>query len=425
MSSEQKKKEPLFSFQKLNKYFLFPFFVPIACFSTKFFNETMKTDEGKKDIKELTQDNIHTFVFLYKIIQGICQMIGGSLYFITHYISRTRLDSETIETKNSFSVNYSKTIRKFTKRTISKEKKDYKKTLIILLMPLSIMTYNISMAYVVGHQTLEKRIYFFFFVVVLSKIVFKKSIYRHQKFALIISGIGMIPIIITFGLFLKVEEYKIVYDIFIIFGGFGFALFLTLIKYLTLNKRMNVFLLLFYQGIISFIYTLIIFSAISLIIKGNLSYIYNIFYCNENNFICISHFYFNIIMYIILNTFLQLLFFLVVYHFSPELLVISDIFSPLLTFIADCIQLKENNGIKIFLTILGYLIIALGSFIYNEIIICNFCKLNENTWKAIDQKAYDDMNIVDRKDSFIYNEQYIVENVEPSDTDTFEEMNQY
>ena len=87
MSSEQKNKnkESLFSFQKLNKYFLFPFFVPLACFSTKFFNETMKTDNGKKDIKELTEDNIHTFAFLYKIIQGICQMIGGSLYFITLY----------------------------------------------------------------------------------------------------------------------------------------------------------------------------------------------------------------------------------------------------------------------------------------------------------------------------------------------------
>ena len=87
---------------------------------------------------------------------------------------------------------------------------------------------------------------------------------------------------------------------------------------------------------------------------------------------------------------MQALIFLVVYIFSPELFAISDIFSPLFSFIAQWIQEKEKNGIKIFLYVLGYLIIALGAFIYNEIIVCNFCGLNQNTWKAIDQKAYED-----------------------------------
>ena len=130
-------------------------------------------------------------------------------------------------------------------------------------------------------------------------------------------------------------------------------------------------------------------------------------------------------MYIIINIVLQLLVFLVVYHFSPELLVISDIFSPLLSFIAYCIEYQEENNTKIVLTISGYLIIAFGAFIYNELIVCNFCKLNENTWKAIDQKAYDDMNLDDDRDSFGGNEHYIVESIEPSDTETFEEMTQY
>ena len=426
MSSEQKMKTPLFSFQKLNKYFLLPFFLPIVCFSTKFFNDTMKTDNGKKDIKDLTEDNIHTFAFLYEIIQGICQMIGGSLYFITHLVFKTGIDSEAIEAKKNIYSNFEKDFRRYTNRTDSTKKKDYKKIIIILLMPLTMMTYYITLAYVVGHQTLERRIYFLFFVVLLSKIVFKKRIYRHQKFALIISVIGIIIIIIAFRLFLKAEEYNILYDILIILGGFGMALFLILIQYLTINKRMNLFLLLFYQGILTFIYTLIIFSTISLIIKNDFSYIYNIFYCDENNFICISHFYFNIIMYIILNIFLQLLFFLVVYFFSPELLVISDMFSPLLSFIAQCIQFKEKNVIKIVLTISGYLIILFGAIIYNELIVCNFCRLNENTWKAIDQKAYDDMNLDDNSvDSFQGNDNYKVEVVEPPDAEVYEEMNQY
>ena len=55
--------ERLFSFQKMNKYFLMPFIIPITCFSTKFFSETMKTDDDEINIKNVTEDNIHTFVF--------------------------------------------------------------------------------------------------------------------------------------------------------------------------------------------------------------------------------------------------------------------------------------------------------------------------------------------------------------------------
>ena len=92
--------------------------------------------------------------------------------------------------------------------------------------------------------------------------------------------------------------------------------------------------------------------------------------------------------------------------FSPELFAISDIWSPLFSFIALCIQIKEHNGIKIFLTVLGYLIIAVGAFIYNELIVCNFCKLNENTWKAIARKAHNDLMLVDSTDSFIIDDNY-------------------
>ena len=92
-------------------------------------------------------------------------------------------------------------------------------------------------------------------------------------------------------MFLNKDEYNIYYGMFVLFGGFGFTLYLILIKYLTLNKRVNVFLLLLFQGILAFIYTVNIFSTISYLIKGDFTYIYNIFDCNENNYICISNFY--------------------------------------------------------------------------------------------------------------------------------------
>ena len=85
----KQKKCNQFSFQKLNKYFLLPFFIPIICFSTKFFSETMKT-YGDKKIEEVSIDNTHTFVFMYQIIQSICLILGGLLYFITLYKSKSQ-----------------------------------------------------------------------------------------------------------------------------------------------------------------------------------------------------------------------------------------------------------------------------------------------------------------------------------------------
>ena len=61
---------------------------------------------------------------------------------------------------------------------------------------------------------------------------------------------------------------------------------------------------------------------------------------------------------------------------------------------------------------MGYLTIALGAFIYNEFIILNFCKLDENTWKSIYNKAYCESSSIDRnykimkndKDSYDYSD---------------------
>ena len=411
-NSNKKTCKNLFSFQKLNKYFLLPFFIPIICFSTKFFSETMKTDGGKIKIENVTSDNTHTFVFLYQIIQSICLILGGLLYFISVHKSKTRSDSDIDLILNDTSSNSQdnsliENIKR--KKTLKNHKKENKKIIIIIFMPFLIIAYNLGIAYGVKHPQLEKRVYFLFFITLINVFIFKKQLFKHQKLALFITLIGVIPIYTAFGLYLNTKEYFIFYDILLLIGSFCYSIYLVLIKYLTLNKQMPVFLLLLYQGILCFALTIIIYSIISMSIKGDFSYIYNIFYCNESNYLCISHNYLKIIFYFILNTALQALIFLVVYIFSPELFAISDIWSPLFSYIALWIQEKEHNGLKIFLYVLGYLIIALGAFIYNEIIVCNFYGFNKNTWKAIDQKAYDDLYGKDTRDSFGLYEDYNVD----------------
>ena len=433
MSSNPKQK--LFSFQKMNKYFLMPFSVPIICFTTKFFSETMKTDGDEKNIKDVSTDNTHTFVFLYQIIQSICLILGGLFHFILIKIIKTRKHQKNKEEKiieqtntkdlinstNSFSnlnsannyadetyLNIKSVSIPYSNHNIVKRRKNnfnVKKVLIIVFIPLLFILYNLGIAYGVKHPQLEKRIYFLFFFTLFNIFLFKKQIYRHQKLSLLITLIGIIPFYISFGLYLNLDEYNYFYDLFLFIGSFGYSLFLVSIKYLTHNKGLSVFLLLLYQGCLSFVYTLIIYIGISFFYKRNCSYITNIFHCDENNYICIEHFYFKIIMYIILNTILQILIFFVVYIFSPEIFAISDIFSPLLSFIALCIQRNETEILKIILTVSGYLIIAIGALIYNEILVCNFWKLNENTWNAIDKKAQDELYKLDNDNDSLLNDE--------------------
>ena len=409
--------ERLFSFQKMNKYFLMPFIIPITCFSTKFVSETMKTDNDNKDIKDVSDDNTHTFVFLYQIIQCFSLILGGLIYFIQlrhlkmikQNKSEVDSSSELIESgerisklknlkdeSDDSSRSSSKNDTELTVKTFNNFFFKYKDAIIIITMPLLLISYNLGIAYGVGHQQLEKRIYFLYFFTLIYAIFFKKQIYRHRKLALIITAIGAIPLYTAFGVYLNVDDYDVLYDIILFVVSFLFSLYLVAFKYLTHNKGISVFLLLLYQGTLSFIYTLIIYIIISLSRKGDLTYITNIFHCDENNFVCISHFYFNIIMFLLLNSFTYTLVYLVVYIFSPEFFAISDIFSPLFSFIYKKIINKGTNPIEIFLSVLGYLIIAFGAFIYTEIIICNFCRLNENTWKSIDKKACFDSHEIDK-----------------------------
>ena len=413
MNSENKNVCNLFSFHKLNKYFLLPFFIPIICFTTKFFSERMKTDDNKINVKDISHDNTITFVFLYQIIQSISLILGGLIFFVTlcKIKSKKYLYISNESGNDSIYSNSTKSekIRDKLRRIYLKDNKvEVKQVLITIFMPILFIIYNFGIAFGVGHPQLEKRVYFLFFITLINIFIFKKQIFRHQKFALVITIIGIFPIYLSFGLYLDTESYFIFYDIFLFIGAFCYSVFLVFIKYLTLNKEMSVFLLLFFQGILSFIYTILIYIAISFIIKGDFTYILNIFECSDINYICISDYYFKIIMYLFLNTILQALIFVVVYQFSPELFAISDIWSPLFSFISNCIEFEEKNGVKIFLNVLGYLIIAFGAFIYNELIVCNFCGLNENTWKAINDKANNELYRRNTDDFLSIDENYLI-----------------
>ena len=234
-----KKCESPFSFQKMNKYFLLPFFVPIFCFSTKFFSEPMKTNNEKIDIKNVTLDSSHTFSFLYILIQGISMTIGGLLYFISRRISK----SEKVDENNGDNLSQES---KYLKTLIYKKpaKKNIKLILIIALMPLLYICYLLGIAYGIKHPQLEKRVYYLLAFTLINIFYFKKEIFLHQKVSLCITFIGVIPTYISFGLFLVKDSYNIIYDIFLLIGTLINSIYLLLIKYITEKKGVSVFLLL-------------------------------------------------------------------------------------------------------------------------------------------------------------------------------------
>ena len=380
-----KQKECPFSINKMNKYYLLPFLVPLVCFSTKFFSELMKTNLDTIKIEFVTDENTHTFVFLYQMINSTSIIFAGLLYFIS--IIRAQTDnkanigviSNRSETNSS---DYSFMAKKKPNRLL-----EYS---IIFFMSIIITLYNILKGYGAKHPCLEKRLYFLFFFCLINIFLFKKPFYSHQKFSL---GIGLIGMAMIFTMFFvyRSQEYEYIYDVLLFFGSFVYSLYLVLVKYMSENKGYSPFLLLFIIGIISTVATVVGFLILSKVRAGDIRYVSNIFHCRlPEMYVCFGNFYNRIIPYFLINAVLQILIFLVCYYFSPEVFAISDIISPFLSLVVKLCQGGEKRALKIVLDCLGYVIIIIASFIYNEIIVCNFWGLNKNTWKAIVKKANDD-----------------------------------
>ena len=392
---DSQKKECLFSINRMNKYYLLPFLVPLVCYSTKFFSEPMKMKNGEiKYVEQVTEENCHTFVFLYQMINSTSLIFGGLLYFVT--IIRTKTDNKAnignIIGGRTFSDNL--IIRKKPNRLL-----EYS---IIIFMSIIITMYNVLKGYGTKHPTLEKRLYFLFFFCLINIFMFKKPIYSHQKFSLGIGFIGMAIIFTVFFFYLDYARYEYIYDVLLFFGSFLYSLYLVLVKYMAETKYYSPFLLLLLIGTFSTVFTVIGYIIYSFVTVNDLRYVTNIFHCRDDMYVCFGNYYDKIICYFLINAVLQVLIFLVCYYFSPEVFAISDIISPYLSFISKVIEKKNNDILNIILNSVGYIIIILCSFVYNEIIVCNFCGLNENTWKAIDQKAKEDyMGMLNRDSNSI------------------------
>ena len=220
-----------------------------------------------------------------------------------------------------------------------------------------------------------------FFVPLFSKYILNSNIYKHQYLSLFICFIGCILIIIP--VCLKLTKEDILYNILNFIGGIIYPLFLILIKYLSNKYYISPLFICFLLGIISIIVTCFGSIIYSLIEYHDFSYFNDCFDFSEvDNKVSIS-------IYIILNylfsTTLNALTMLVLLYFSPILLIITDIISPMLYWIVKTIE--EGSSIPdIIFNPIGYIIILFSTLIYNEIIILNFCGLSKNTKKYVEER---------------------------------------
>ena len=378
------KKECLFSFSKLNKYYLIPFLCPIICFLSNYMMFNLKISLSSSNIaKEYVGHKKNDF--LYNIIIVFSYTTAGLLFFIT----KLRIKTKKTENKNSINnrISSSSSIELIYNSGYDNLTANYSQLKIFFLLFLEIILVCLTIIilnYIPEDAELfEKRFYYFIFISLFSRIILKENIYIHQKVSLALSSFGFIFMAIPF---FKVFDLKrdLLYNIIYLFHSVFYSLFVVIIRLLTQHYYLSPYKILLIVGIGSLIILSIYQIIYSLIVSKDLSILINDFnFSNiEKN---IYLFILFIVLLIVFGFFLQTFIFFIIYYFSPTLFALSDIISPILSYYIVTIRYKEGEGtlFNILFKSIGYSIVLICALFYNEIIICNFCGLNENTKQKI------------------------------------------
>ena len=371
-NGNKKHKEGLFSFTKLNKYFIIPFICPIICMISNYFLSLMM-DQADFDGKQFF---LITFVNLS--FAG-----GGLMYFVSWIRNKT---DETRDNAIVYKERQNTSQIKFIYNDNSIKFPTFTIFFILLLISICLAIFNLVDIYSLDRNIFEERLYFLFFISFFSKIILKIDIFSHQVLSLFIGSIGLILLFIPIALIIEKED--IIINICMFFASIAFSLFLVLIKYLTHYYFISPFLCILSAGAISVILNTIGFMIYSLIKNGDLSIIKENFefknITNKTKLIGYS------IITFVSASILQMLSNLVVYYFTPTLLMVTDCISPMLLWLFLTMP-NEDSKINIIFNICGYIISLFSSLIYNEIIIFNFCDFNKNTKKYIEERQREEL----------------------------------
>jgi hypothetical protein len=360
---EKEDKECLFSFGKINKYFIFPFLCPIICMFCNYLIISI--------IQEFHLENKQFFLstFVNSTYIG-----GGLVYFISWIRTKTEETRDIVQIDSERKSSFVKYI--YNEGGIQTDK--FKIFLLLLYLSFLLAIFDVVDVYALGRNTFEERLYFLFFIPLFSKLTLKISIFKHQILSIFIGSIGLILLFIP--VILVIEKEDTIINVCMFVSSIGYSNFLVLLKYLMNRFYFSPYLCLFFLGIFSIILNTIGFMIVSLLKYQNLSLIIDNFtFENIDSPV-------KLILYLcatfISASFLQIFSNLVIYYFSPILLMVTDSISPMLLWIFLILP-EEEKAINIVFNASGYLISLISSLIYNEIIILNFCGFNKYTKKYI------------------------------------------
>ena len=360
---KDKQKQSLITFAKLNKYFIFPFLCPIFCTISNYFY--VHADKSK------VTNNIFICITIFYQLPYI---VGGLIYFVSYFKQKKIKINENNKEKSDKEIEYI-----YNEKTI---KINTKKILLLILLISILFLFNEFFGYLyIKQNMLIIRLYYIFFIPIFSKFILKENIYKHQYLSYIISIIGIILIIIAS--YLDFESEDKLSNIFKIVKGCIYSLIFVLIKYLNEIYYISPFKTSLLFGIIALLLISLFFIIYSLIKYQDLSYFNDCFDFSkvEDKAKVIIYF----ILAFIFDTCLKIFVLLSLIYFSPILLLITNILIPILSWIEELIE-KGQSMPTVIIYPIGYTIILFATLMYNEIIILNFCGLNKNTKKFVEQR---------------------------------------
>ena len=367
-------KKYLFIFSKLNKFFFFPFLMPILSAISNFLLDI---------IEDNNIDKVKNLEFLSSLFVALTLIEGGLSYFIFLYVIKP---DDTTKTNNKKSNASLELIYNDGLKTNNKKKFG------ILLLMSTIFAISISFNHIFhNYITINNRLFIVVFINIISKFILKTKIFFHQLFSIMLSLIGLTIASIPKLLDIPINIEHLFVNLYEIFDCIAYSLFLVLIKYLTVNYYISPYLCLLYIGIFTTIILIIIFMIYSAIFQNGLSSLKDAFdYSKVEDK---SSFYtFSIIAFILFGS-VQVLTFLIIFYFSPILYMVSEMIKSSLLWILFLIK-DPDTYVNIILSSIGNIILLFSALVYNEIIICNFWELNINTKKSMEEREKEENKLL-------------------------------
>ena len=356
------KQKKYFSFAKINKYFIFPFISPIFIFIRELLLEYSK---GKTSgIRKILQ---------YEFNDGLMHSSCILFYIFIYFRTKTEKTKEENDYYKKIASNniYSKKIRE----------NKFKIFFIILTIAIGYNNYISSKMLLKGKTIFEIRIYHVIFNTIFCKIILGYEIYKHQLLSLILILIGWV--FISVPVFIKLTTDDIYYNVLFFFGAIFYPLYLVLLKYIIENYYISIYLDMFFIGIILLILSTVLTIINSTFVYSDFSDLINIFDSAYNKILLFFAFF--------SGTIVKFIFCIIIENFSPNIFVLTNVISSIITWIYNVgFKKKPDTTSNIICLSIGYFIILISCFIYNEIIILNFFNLNENTNFNIKERNVND-----------------------------------